>query len=232
MLSSKLRTTIATSAALGALVLPAAALAEVKSPAEWRYNRGPSLCSSTTECAPAQPVQGQRYDLNDYYEPFGRATSLVFGRTPCARSSEVPAVPLQWASPGQLQWEFRRQSPHPMTGAITGLEPVALYNHVHRAYLVLEGPKLRRASQPRTVGLTFSATASYEWQIADGQGDWAELYNRRAQAYLSGALHLVRGGSNYCGIDLWWEQAPFSLPNGYQAPPNLVQGPRPEGMHP
>jgi hypothetical protein len=230
MLSSKIRSTLAASAALGALALPASALAESQPPPEWRYNRAP--CASTFECSPSQPVQGQPYDLNDYYEPFTRhGTSLVYGYTPCARSSAVPGVPLQWGSPGHLQWEFRRQAPHPLTGAITGLEPVALYNRVHRAYLVLEGPKFRRANQPGTVGLIFSATASYEWQVADGQGDWAELYNRRAQAYLSGATHLVRGESSYCGIDLWWQQAPFSLPNGYQAPPNLVQGPRPEGMH-
>jgi hypothetical protein len=237
MLSPRIRTTTAALAALTALVLPASALAE-SAPAEWRYNR--DLCAITFECSPvaAQPVPGHLYDLNDLYEfhslnePYNRRTSLVYGYTACARSSAVAGVPLQWASPGRLQWEFRRQTPHPMTSAITGTERVALYNHFHRAYLVLEGPKIGHANQPQTVGLGFSATPSYEWQVADGQGDWAELYNTQAQAYLSGALHLVRGPSSYCGIDLWWQQAPFSLPNGYQPPQTLAESVRPSGPPP
>jgi hypothetical protein len=231
MLSTRIRTTIAALTALTTLAVPASALAE-SSPTEWRYNRAP--CSSTFECSPAQPLPGQLYDLNDQYEFFNlqhkRRTSLVFGFTPCASSSAVPGVELQWASPGRLQWEFRRKTPHPMTTAITGTEQVALYNHVHHAYLVLEGPKFSQASnQPQTVGLVFSATPSYEWQVADGQGDWAELYNTQAQAYLSGAPHLVRGPSSYCGIDLWWRQAPFSLPSGYQPPQTPWESIRPSG---
>jgi hypothetical protein len=233
MLSTKIRTTIiALFASLAALVLPASALAE-SSPAEWRYNR--DLCASTFECSPvaAQPLPGQLYDLNDLYEfqslSEKRRTSLVFGFTACAGSSAVPGVKLQWGSPGHRQWEFRRQVHHPMTSAITGTERVALYNNVHRAYLVREGPKIGHANQPQTVGLGFSASPSYEWQVADGQGDWAELYNTQAQAYLSGAPHLVRGPSSYCGIDLWWQQAPFSLPSGYQPPQTLAESVRPSG---
>ena len=214
---SKTRTTMITLVtALVALVLPTSALAE-SSLAEWHYNRAVP-CSSTTECSPVQPVQGQLYDLNDRYEFARSGPSLVYGYTPCARSGAVPGVPLQWASPGQLQWEFRRRAQHPRTSAITGLEQVALYNHVHRASLVLEGSKFGHAHQPHTVGLVFSRTPNYEWQVADGKGDWAELYNTRAQAYLSGMHWLVEGESSYCGIDLSWQAGPFSLPNGYQPP--------------
>jgi hypothetical protein len=230
MLSTKTRTTIAALAALGALTLPASALANPLSPTEWRYNRA-ALCTSTSECSPAQPFAGQLYDLNESHQPYSnKGNSLVYGFTGTGCATSQPGSELQWDWAGHLQWEFRRQAPHPMTSAITGTERVALYNHFHGAYLVLEGPRFTSANQPRTVGLRFSATPSYEWQVADGKGDQAELYNTSAQAYLIRDYPLTF--YRHCGIDLTWQPATFSLPDGYQPPPDLVRAPRPEATHP
>lgn len=219
MLSTKIRTTIAALAALTALVLPASALANPLSPTEWGYNIG----SSNWETV-AQPLAGHLYDLNEAYQPYNnRGSSLVYGFTGCAHSTA--GTELQWDWPGHLQWEFRRQAHHPMTNAITGMERVALYNHVHRAYLVRQGPTFGNANRPRTVGLVFSPSPSYEWQVADGQGDRAELYNTSLQAYLVREYPLTF--YPHCGIDLGWQLAPFSLPSGYQQPPDLVRAPTP-----
>jgi hypothetical protein len=114
-----------------------------------------------------------------------------------------------------------------MTFAITGTERVALYNRSSHAYLVDYAWNQTLPSNnlgPR-IKLGFSTTASYEWQVADGQGDLAELYNANRRAYLV-SVGLVRGNPEpYCGIDLTWQEAPFSLPSGYQAPPSEFTSP-------
>lgn len=203
MLAKTRTTIIILFAALAALALPASALAEY--PNQWKYKNRDHRSSP----AVAQPLPGTLYDLlNEAKGSLGPRSSLNYGFTGCGGAAV--GAELQWGSPGYLQWEFQRLSSHPPTQAITGTERIALYNHFIGKYLI-------REDETFGINLGLSATPSYEWQIADGQGYYsaAELYNTNEHAYLLWA----NVGAPTCGIDLRWLHAPFSLPNGYQPPP-------------
>jgi hypothetical protein len=208
MLSTKIRTTIIAAVAAfsvgGAAVGPASALAE--SPTVWTY--GPTA---------AQPLPAYRYDLNVTYSTRPSTPSLVYGWQ--TEFNLKIGADLEWAKPGRHEWEFRRQPSHPATTLVTGTERVALYNRFNGQYLI-------REDQTFGINLGFSATPSYEWQVANGNG-LAELYNINEQGYLLLDLGIYHPGM----VDLEWLHAPFSLPNGYKNPPALA-GSATEGIRP
>jgi hypothetical protein len=212
---TKTRTTIiALVAALVALALPASALAE--SPTVWKYVGQVRDHRNTSEAA--QPLPNSRYDLTLPESQVRHQTALKFGDLGCG-GLYVGSVGPEWGSPGCLEWEFQRQPGHPATQLVTGTERVALYNAAYHVYLI-------REHHTFGISLGFSSTPSYEWQIADGQWDYAQLYNTNEHGYLVWAgVH-----PPLFGIDLRWLHAPYGLPHGYQPPPEHHGAP--EGLPP
>lgn len=215
MFTPKLRVPIVALAGALALAVPAAALAQ--NPVEWNYNPRDHRARPLTQPSPSVAYPLQQSAISQV---------LVFGFTPCWPTSAAAGVDLEEdtynGSVQQSQWKFIRQHRHPRTNSITGTEGVALYNSWNGEYLL-------RGDQTFGISLDYSATPSYEWHVAAGggaNGANIELYNVPEQAYLVDPF--ADGGPwppNKCGPPLAWLHAPFSLPAGYQAPPDQLLAP-------
>ena len=215
MFTNKLRTAIVALSGVLALAVPATAMAY--NPVQWQYNPQDHRTAGPV----AQPFPNTGYALDDSYQAMAYGFNSCFGVAAGVDLTLDPST----GSVQQAQWEFIRQASHPNTSAITGTERVALYNRFIGEYLV-------RAPQSVGINLDWSATPSYEWQVATGTPVYAdqgitssELYNTNEQGYLVDPLYIGFGEAFDCGPSLKWLHAPFSLPAGYQAPPlNAIVG--------
>jgi hypothetical protein len=215
MFRLKLRAAIAALTALAALVLAASALAT--EPLQWSRDL---LYSSNQPNGTFAYTLANDFKLGSMDLPHGghftTNQDLVFG-------NETFGVDLTWFTPDPLhdgsseafpnpgrQWQFVRRPGLHFTTLIPAAEHVALYNTARHGYLA-EG------HETFGIGLIWSATPRYEWQVAQGEPNQTpgsyrtELYNDTERAYL--IEH-----SRTWGVDLTWLHAPFSIPFGYQAP--------------
>jgi hypothetical protein len=233
MLSRKIRIAIVSLSALVALALPVSALAI--EPLQWSKDSFFDDGIQPVGANPASPATRQNsYTLSsDLKEanlnlPNGGSETV---RQELVYGNQTFGVDLDWFSPEPVyeyefqgyrnpgrQWQFVRQPVYHVTARIPATERVALYNTASQRYLV-------RGDETFGIGLVWSATARYEWQVAEGEpnqtpgGYRTELYNTAEQGYL------IEHGRTW-GVDLSWVHAPFSIPYGYQSPPPRV--PRPQ----
>jgi hypothetical protein len=209
MLSTKIHTAIATLTALTALAFPVSALAV--QPLQWITNLGEASYGQQPVGGSATGSYPRTYSLsNDLrrggYSSVGDYEALIYAH-------ETFGVDLGFYGPFDFQreqWRFIRQPVGHATTQIPATEQVALYNTESKQYLVSE-------YQHFGINLGWSTTPQYQWQVAEGLPNEANA-NYRTELYNTGEKAYLVEYERYFGANLAWDHAPFSIPNGYQAP--------------
>jgi hypothetical protein len=223
MLSTKTRTAIATLTTLAALAFPVSALA--LEPLQWiTDNNGSGATYEVDKTLPQGAVtHGQ--------QPFGGNPALWFQNTYSLASefkrqgnglyqdliygNETFGVDLNWYTPTfvdfyRAEWQFVRQPVSHATAGIPATEQVALYDVASEKYLMAEYEEFG-------IDLIWTNTPIYQWQVAVGVPNPTTGYYRTGLYNTAEHGYLIEHTRTW-GVDLSWDHAPFSLPNGYQAP--------------
>jgi hypothetical protein len=201
MFRFKPRAALVAVTAIAALALPASALAT--NVTVWSVTQATGRLGTCTAAAPYAGVPTVLYDGNvEVVQAYG--SYLDYG-------NETFGVNLAWYQGINIPytWEFIRPPGRYLFQQIPASEPIALYNTVNHQYLA-EG------DETFGIGLVWSQTPQYQWQVANG-GDPpsdpcnGELYNDVEKAYLIDYPRRF-------GVDLGWIHAPFETGPNYIPP--------------